>query len=128
MTTERDRPSWQAEPCPPWCVVLHAQDDHPRDRTHVSASMSVPARQLLGGDGTRVSPFADPEPAAAPGGAEAHDRTATTDLAVCVHRRDGAATTWLYVGDGAVQHLELTAESWHRLVPAVDRALDLVRS
>lgn len=128
MTTLHDRPTWQVEPCPRWCVVLHAQDDDVRDRSHVSASLSVPTRQLLGTPGSAVSPFAEPEPGAAPGSPEALDRTATADLAVCVHRRDGSPTTWVYVGDGAVQHLELTADSWHRLMPALDRVLDLARA
>jgi hypothetical protein len=128
VTTEQDRPTWQVEPCPDWCVVLHAQDDDVRDRAHVSSSMSVASRQLLGGPGAPVSPFAEREPSAAPGTPDALDRTAAAELAVCVHRRDGARTTWVYVGDGAVQHLELSAESWHRLMPALDRVLDLARA
>jgi hypothetical protein len=125
VTPEHDRPTWQADPCPDWCVVLHAQDDDVRDRSHVSTSMSVAARQLLSGPGAAVSPFAEREPAGRPGTPEALDRTAAADLAVCLHRRDGARTTWVYVGDGAVQHLEMSAESWHRLMPALDRVLDL---
>jgi len=128
VSTEQDRPTWQVEPCPDWCVVLHAQDDDVRDRAHVSSSMSVASRQLLGGPGAAVSPFAEREPDAAPGSPDALDRTAAAELAVCVHRRDGARTTWVYVGDGAVQHLELSAESWHRLMPALDRVLDLARA
>jgi len=106
-------------------VALHFQDDEAPDRTHVSASLSVPTRQLLGTPGAPVSPFAEPEAAAAPGTPAAAERTAAAELAVCLHRRDGAPTTWVYVGDGAVQHLELSAESWHRLMPALDRVLDL---
>lgn len=126
MTTT-DRPTWQVDTCPPWCVVLHAEDDLASDRVHVSASMSVHARQLLGGSRTSPPPGVDVEPGGPAGSPEALDRTAHADLAVAVHRRDGARTTWLYAGDGAVQHLELTADSWHRLVPALDRALDLAR-
>ncbi|WP_282946337.1 DUF6907 domain-containing protein [Cellulomonas endometrii] len=124
MGTSDDRPHWQREHCPPWCVVLHGQDDHERDRKHVSASLSVPVHQLLAEVGPAVSPFAEPEVTEVPGGVE---RTAQVDLAVALHRRDGAATTWLYVGDGAEQSLELTVESWARLVPALERALDRAR-
>lgn len=125
MMTPDHRPTWQVDTCPPWCVVLHAEDDLEGDRVHVSTSMSVPARQLLG---------STPRPGHArldevlPGSPDALDRTAHTDLAVAVHRRDGARTTWVYAGDGSVQLLELTAESWARLVPALDRALDLARA
>lgn len=128
MRTDDDRPTWQVEACPPWCVVLHAEDDHESDRVHVSTSMSVHARQLLGSPGGALPPDVEVEQAGPPGTPEAVDRTAHADLAVAVHRRDGARTTWVYAGDGAVQHLELTAESWGRLVPAVDRALELARA
>lgn len=124
MRTQDDRPTWQVEACPPWCVVLHAEDDHESDRVHVSTSMSVHARQLLGSSGGTPPPDVEVELTGPPG---APDRTAHADLAVAVHRRDGGRTTWVYAGDGAVQHLELSAESWGRLVPAVDRALELAR-
>jgi hypothetical protein len=114
--------------CPTWCVVLHAEDDHASDRVHVSASMSVPARLLVGGAGSSPPPGLDVEPGGPAGSPETLDRTAQADLAVAVHRRDGARTTWVYAGDGSVQLLELTAESWARLVPALDRALDLART
>jgi hypothetical protein len=103
---------------------MHEQDDHERDRKHVSASLSVPVRQLLAEVGRAASPFAEPEVTTVPGGVE---RTAQVDLAVVLHRRDGEPTTWLYVGDGAEQLLELTVESWARLAPALDRALERAR-
>lgn len=124
MTTD-DRPTWQVDTCPPWCVVLHAEDDLAGDRVHVSTSMSVPARQLLGSASRPGHAQLDE---VLPGSPEALDRTACADLAVAVHRRDGARTTWVYAGDGSVQLLELTAESWARLLPALDRALDLARA
>lgn len=125
MKTTDHRPTWQVDTCPPWCVVLHAEDDLEGDRVHVSTSMSVPARQLLGGAARPVHARPDEVPPRSP---ESLDRTAHADLAVAVHRRDGARTTWVYAGDGSVQLLELTAESWARLVPALDRALDLARA
>lgn len=125
MTTTDDRPTWQVDTCPPWCVVLHAEDDLEGDRVHVSTSMTVPARQLLSG---ATRPGHAPLDEVLPGSPDALDRTAHADLAVAVHRRDGARTTWVYAGDGSVQLLELTTESWARLVPAVDRALDLARA
>lgn len=122
MGTSDGRPGWQAEACPPWCVVLHEADDPQEDRRHVSASVPVAVVQralgrdepppLLGGT-------ADPDDPEGP---------RLVDLAVCLQRRDGAATTWLYVGDGERQALELCVDSWARLLPAVTRALALVRA
>lgn len=128
MSTTDDRPTWQVDPCPPWCVVLHAEHDLEGDRVHVSSAMSVHARMLLGGGQAATPPDLDVEPGGPAGSPEAHDRTAHAELAVAVHRRDGARTTWVYAGDGSVQLLELTTDSWARLVPALDRALDLARA
>lgn len=124
MGQSDDRPAWQVEACPAWCVVLHAEDDFESDRRHMSASLSVPAREL------RAASAAPPGVGEAdlPGPDDgAGDRTVSTELAVCLQRRDGAPTTWVYVGDGTHQALELSADSWHRLLPALDRVLDLAR-
>jgi hypothetical protein len=93
-------------------VVLHGPHDDEGDRRHVSASLAVPARQLRTGGDAGPPLFGEPDP----------------DDAVCLHRRVGAPTTWVYVGDGAEQALELTVDSWRRLVPALDRVLDLARA
>ena len=124
MGTTQDRPGAAVSGgCPPWCVVLHEEDDDGAGRRHTSASLAVPVRELdAGGDGTPPL-FGEPDPDDGSG-----ERTVTTDLAVCLHRLDGAPTTWLYAGDGTDQVLELTVDSWHRLVPAVDRLLDLART
>lgn len=99
-------PPWLAEACPPWCVVMHEQRDHVRDRRHVSASLTVPVTELRGiGDPTT------PE----------EDQALAEELALCLHRRVGSRDTWLYVGDGRHQGLELSTDSWARVVPAVDR-------
>lgn len=119
-----DRPAWQVEACPPWCVVLHAEDDLEGDRRHMSASLSVPARELrpASAEPTPVDGTALPDPDDGP-----DDRVVATELAVCLQRRDGAPTTWIYVGDGTHQALELSTGSWRRLLPALDRVLDLAR-
>jgi hypothetical protein len=108
MRTAPDTPPWPPEPCPPWCVVRHAPDDHEHDRKHVSTWLTVPAVEL--------------EPLLH--GAE-HERAQAVDLGLCLHRRIGERTLWLYVGDGEHQALELTVDSWSRLLPAVDRLLDV---
>ena len=124
VETMNGRPAWQVEPCPTWCVVLHEDGDHEHDRHHMSAGMTVPARQL------RTTPqrsgwlFGEEDEPAGPGG----ERTVSADLAVCLHRADGGPTTWLYVGDGEDQSLELTVDSWARLAPALDRMLESARA
>ncbi|WP_244931802.1 hypothetical protein [Nocardioides sp. W7] len=35
-------PSWLVEPCPPWCVREHREDDHPEDRYHQSQASHLP--------------------------------------------------------------------------------------
>ncbi len=34
--TGSSSPTWLDEPCPPWCVRDHEEDDHPEDRYHQS--------------------------------------------------------------------------------------------
>lgn len=124
MGRDDDRPAWQVEECPAWCVVLHTTDDHESDRRHVSASLSVPVRELRPAD---AAPPVVGEPDLSGPDDGPGDRTVATELAVCLQRRDGGPTTWVYVGDGTHQALELSADSWHRLLPALDRVLDLAR-
>ncbi len=102
------RPSWQAGPCPPWCVVVHGEDDHERDRKHMGAAHHVPVVELAGSStrsGTTV------------------DRGEGVDLMLCLQRRDGAPDTWLYAGDGTDQMLEMGIEGWARVVPVLDRLI-----
>jgi len=104
-------------------VVLHAEDDLEGDRRHMSASLSVPARELRAASAAPpAAGTAVPDPDDGP-----DDRVVATELAVCLQRRDGAPTTWVYVGDGTHQALELSTGSWRRLLPALDRVLDLAR-
>ncbi|WP_244931823.1 hypothetical protein [Nocardioides sp. W7] len=35
-------PSWSIEPCPPWCVREHREDDHPEDRYHQGEAAQLP--------------------------------------------------------------------------------------
>lgn len=108
MMTAPGTPPWLTEACPSWCVVRHAPDDHEHDRKHVSTWLSVPAVEL-------VPLLGGPE----------REGAQPVELGLCLHRRVGERTLWLYVGDGEHQALELTADSWARLLPAVDRLLDV---
>jgi hypothetical protein len=107
VRTVVDTPPWLAEPCPPWCVVQHAADDHEHDRKHVSTWLTVPVVELEPLLGAR------------------RERERPADHGLCLHRRVGERTLWLYVGDGEHQALEIAADGWARLLPAVDRLLGL---
>lgn len=73
----------------------------------MSRMVAVPVVQLVGGEPGRDSPRA-------------------TEVAVVVHRREKNEQTWLYVGDGTDQCLELTPESWRRVVAVLSEALETV--
>ncbi|GAA1743437.1 DUF6907 domain-containing protein [Aeromicrobium alkaliterrae] len=88
------RPSWQAAPCPPWCVVTHREDDPPADRRHESAAQSLPV--TLAGD----SP---------------------AELFVALSRLEHEPVEWVFVGQAEIggQHLHVSRESAHRLAQAL---------
>ncbi len=95
------RPTWQQDDCPSWCAVAHHEDDHPDDRKHVSVTRTVPVVEL------------------AVDGPTGRDVPRATELVVLAQRRDGAVDTWLYVGDGREQLLQVTPGSWRRLVGSI---------
>jgi hypothetical protein len=102
------RPSWQVDPCPSWCVGEHLESDHPDDRQHRSASFSVAViarRTELGPD--RLVRSAEP-----------------TEFEVGLSRTDGEQDTWLYIGEGPGMSIEITAESARRLLGAAHARLD----
>lgn len=86
--------------CPSWCVADHSGLD--QSGQHVGASRSVVVAQRLprteGGFDTEI-------------------------VEMAVVRAQSPAGSWLYVGDGVGQWLELSAESWQRVVGAVSEEL-----
>lgn len=98
----RDRPSWQLDDCPTWCVGGHREDDHPDDRVHRSLGVTVPVT-------ARATTF--------PGGARRVD-VEVVDLDIGISRADGERQTWFYVGSGPDRYLELSGESASRLLGA----------
>ena len=89
--------------CPPWCVAVHAPDDHPHDRKHVSRDVAVPVTTL---DATGDLASA------------ARDVVRGAELVVTLHRRVGSAETWVYLGDGFEQRVEVRLADMHRVVEA----------
>ena len=104
------RPSWQLDDCPAWCAVDHSEEDHPDDRSHRTDAPSVPviARTRRFDDGLAFE-------------------TEAMDFEVGMSRRDGDADTWIYVGAGGEQQIEVSRESARRLLRALDARLRATR-
>ena len=99
--SSRSRPSWQHEPCPAWCVALHAEADLPADRVHDSAGRYTPA--VLGG------PLEGEQTA--------------TELLILMSRRSGDAGDWVFLGqpERGGHHLSLSRESAVRVAHEILR-------
>lgn len=112
MNIEQSRASWQAEPCPPWCVREHHDNDHPDDRYHDSDTTLVSAvmadRDRLGGTGRWT-----------------HE---TAELAIVTSRYDDTTQLITFIGrdDRPDQHLVMTPESAERLAQALIRHLAMM--
>lgn len=107
MAAGDPRRSWQREDCPGWCVVDHAEADHPDDRKHMSRQIAAPVLAM--------AEQADPT---LPG----RDSWYPDEVVVCLQRRDGGGQTGVYIGDGAEQRIEIDVAGVHRIVHSL-RAL-----
>ncbi|MCD6640172.1 MAG: hypothetical protein LT071_09695 [Nocardioides sp.] len=97
------RPSWQQEPCPPWCERTHLESDHLEDRFHQSEGTLVPAMVV-------DDPLSSPP------------TMRLTELVVVAVRHPGDSTTWIRVeaAEGSDPRLVVEAGAMHRLVPVLD--------
>ena len=86
--------------CPSWCVADHRREQEGGAVRHRGPTVALGV--LL----------RHPEHGAVP-----------AELLIEVHRSEGDATTWLYLGDGTDQRLEVTLESAGLLAAALTRAL-----
>jgi len=84
--------------CPEWCVAQHATEDEGGVRRHRAAAIGLDVIERS---------------VASAGEA--------TELAIEMHRTEGETTTWIYVGDGFDQYLEISAESMQRLAAVLVR-------
>lgn len=84
--------STQRPTCPRWCVAVHASEDESAISRHRSAIVDVAALQPAG----------------------------ATTLMLELHRTEGELTTWVYIGDGERQFLELSVESALRVAAALE--------
>lgn len=85
--------------CPVWCIADHAIEDEGRDRRHRSPTASLPGVRR-GVDGAAQS----------------------VELLVEVH--DDGTGTWVYLGDGVADGVDLTAGSAERLALTVLSTLE----
>lgn len=90
----------RASECPDWCVVDHAEGNA---EPHTSEGREVSVDRLTAIPGER-------------------SRAQSAPMVVTM-RRDGEGE-WIYVGDGTDQHLELSVESWRRVIGALRETLD----
>jgi hypothetical protein len=86
--------------CPEWCVAQHEVEDEGGVRRHRSAAVSL---------GVIEKNLASAGEA--------------TEVAIEMHRTEGESTTWVYVGDGFDQYLEVSLESVRRLVATLARVV-----
>lgn len=95
QVTGRNTPTWLDEPCPPWCVRTHLEDDHPEDRYHQSDPSFFTG---VAGDGDQVPMTASLNP---------------VTLGVRLGRHVGEAGAWVVIESLESRHprLILTAEA-----------------
>lgn len=110
MSSEQTRAEWQSEPCPPWCIRAHHDDDPPDDRFHDSATTQVPVI------------FAVRDHDAGPG-RYTHE---PGQVSIVTSRHVDSDDVVVFIGceDNADQQLNLTVESSARLAGSIARHLD----
>jgi len=86
--------------CPEWCIAHHDDEDEGGVRRHRSAAVDLGVIER-----------------------SVASRGEATELAIEMHRTAGESTTWIYVGDGFDQYLELSTESTQRLAAVLTRML-----
>ena len=84
--------------CPEWCVARHEAEDENGVMRHRSVVLELGVIER-----TESS------------------RGEATDLVIEMYRLEGESATWVYVGDGFDQYLELSLESVARLAAALAR-------
>jgi hypothetical protein len=103
----RPQPSWQREPCPPWCIREHDEHDIPLDRYHQGEPSVLPVLISTGPEEPRVATF---EP---------------VDLTLRVGRYAGEVVDWVAIEpvDLTVPRMVLAAESADRLAQRLGQLL-----
>lgn len=104
--TAAERPTWQHDTCPTWCVTEHHEDDAPGDRVHDGVSTFVPASLANEDDDGELR---------------------ATDLFLAIYRRVNARETWLHLSapDESGAGLNLSMESARRLADAIHDKVDV---
>lgn len=97
------QPSWQREPCPPWCIREHDEDDIPLDRYHQGEPSLLPVLMSDHPEEPRGDTFAP------------------VDLTIRVGRYVTEVVDWVAIEPVAlsVARMVLTAESAERLAQLI---------
>lgn len=90
------QPSWQDEPCPPWCIREHVEDDLVLDRYHQGEASTLSVMMSTDPGEPRAATFE------------------AAELMIRVGRFDGERTSWVAI-EPVSPRMTLTAESARRL-------------
>jgi len=100
--------TWPAHRCPPWCVAVHAIDDHPDDRIHHSSTRSF-------GIVAMHTSFS----------ADSAVRTAiAAQYEIVLFQPHLDPEPWIHLGDEETRGIDLSIESARRLAAELGQQLD----
>jgi len=107
MDMDTPQPSWQRSPCPGWCPGGHREEDLRGDRVHRSTGEAEPirARRVRVVDG------------------EFEELTGSEEFEAGLSVVDGGDTTWLYIGAGGGQQMEIDLRDLPRLRALIARTV-----
>lgn len=100
--------SWQHSACPEWCIIDHAEGDHPDDRAHRDAGRSV----ILT---LRVRDFIEEKLV---------ERIVEQNLILGRWQHDGDSRVWYFLGTDDGIDYELSEASLRRLVSELQGLLE----
>ena len=98
-------PTWQVDPCPDWCTIEHQEHDHPDDRAHRDDGVAVAIT-------IRVRTFER----------EIVEHVEPVEVILGRWKRDGEAHTWRFIGADTGLEIELTEESFQRVLDAMQQS------
>lgn len=102
------RPSWQHDDCPAWCDGGHRENDQSDDWVHHSAGITIPVI-------TRELSIVN---------RQLHTAIEASTFELGLTHLDGQSETWLYLGDGTGQHINVSLESARRIEHVLRRVLN----
>ena len=98
------QPSWQAEPCPPWCDREHDEDDIALDHYHQGEATTLPVLMSTAPEEPRAATFAP------------------VDLVIRVGQYAGEGVDWIAI-ESTRTRMTLTVDSARRLAERLTEQL-----